>query len=120
MRDSRKPNRPLDARTDPDRWEAAVRRITAAAEPELDALARNRQPVFLITRWTRPVFAAAASIAALATATLLVATRSTALDSGRPTTVADAITPEPVAVWLLGGEWPTMEEIVYAVDDNTR
>jgi hypothetical protein len=121
MSDSQKRNRPLDARTDPDRWEAAVRRITVAAQPQLDVLARENAPVFLITRWTRPVLAAAASIAALATATL-VATggAENAVTSDRPLTVADAITPEPVANWLLGGAWPTVDEIVYAMDENTR
>lgn len=121
MKDETKHNRPLDARTDPDRWESVVRRITTAAEPELQNLARQHAPVFVLTQWTRPVLAAAASIAALATATL-VATGSPndATESERPLTVADAITPAPVANWLLGGEWPTVEDIVYALDENTR
>ena len=121
MRNSPERNRPLHASTDPDRWEAAVRRITAAAQPELDALARERTPVFLITRWTRPVLATAASIAVLATATLVATpgSESTAA-SERPLTVADAITPEPLANWLLGGPWPTVDEIVYAMDEDIR
>jgi hypothetical protein len=119
MNDKSKRNRPLDARTDPDRWEAVVRRITTAAEPELAIFARDRAPALFLTRFTRPVLAAAASIAALATATL-VATRTDEGTSDRPLTVADAITPAPVANWLLGGEWPTVEEIVYAMDENER
>jgi hypothetical protein len=113
---------PLDARTDPDRWEAAVRRITAAAAPELHTLARDTTPVLVITRWMRPVFAIAASIAALATAALVAtneATRSADTED-RPLSMADAITPEPIASWVLGGAWPTVEEVVFAIDEGVR
>jgi hypothetical protein len=107
---------PLDPRVDADRWERAVHRITAAASPELRRLAGDRAPILVIAGWTRPVLAAAASVAALATATL-VATRTgvDAAAADRPVAVADAIAPEPLASWLLGGDYPTVEEIVNAL-----
>lgn len=110
-------DRRLDPGIDPDRWEARVHSIMAASRPELDRLARQRAPLPLLTLvgWARPLVAAAAIIALLAGASLLAAPSQRSSPDDSPGSVAEAITPEPVAAWLLVGVVPTTEELVTAI-----
>lgn len=106
---------PLDPARDPDRWERTVAAILRAARPELSRLAAARTPLALITWWRRPVLAAAATVVLVASAALLLApARDTA--PSQPI-LAEALVPSSVASWLVGGAYPTAEQVVYETQE---
>lgn len=110
-------DRALDPGRDPNRWEARVHSIMAAVRPELDRLAQQRPafPLLTVLDWARPLVATSAIIAALAVASLLVSPSHAANQAEPVGSVAEAITPEPIAAWLLVGVVPTTEELVVAI-----
>lgn len=117
--------RPLDPQTDPDRWERIVRSIMLKAGAELDRLAASRSPLSLITGWSRPVLAAAAIVLVAASTAILAYRQQATPDSSAAAgatvdtpVVAEAIAPRPVAVWLLGGAYPTSEQFVNAIQET--
>lgn len=115
----------LDAACAPARWEQLVRRIDAAAAPELarrrnDALAAARTPgvVGVIARYATPMVAAAAAIAIAATA--LAVTAPSNASAG--TLITDEVSVaralqvrEPAATWLASDQGPSSGDIVSAV-----
>jgi len=121
----------LDPGIAPDAWERVVRRIMAAAGPEL---ARRRRKAaaeggLLLDRWARPLLAAAAALILLAGGELAwnVVLRGPGAGSASSGTVEmseapgleDALFPPVVARWI-GGDGsmqPTVEEIAFAPVD---
>ena len=93
----------------------------AAVEPELARRAPERPgTVAVLESWARPVFAVAASLAVLASATVLTAGRDTstrlvAAETGN--TVAEAFMPSAVAAWLETGHTLTAVDLVTAIED---
>ena len=106
----------LSPHIDPDRWEGRVRSIMAGADPELRRLAIGRSSLALLSTWMRPLAASAATIILLASATLLGLGRQAARggEQGAPL-VAEAIAPQSIADWMLGGAAPTAEELLLAL-----
>jgi hypothetical protein len=115
--DARRKTGSLDPGLDPDRWEARVHSIVAAARPELGRLAGARPmlPLLTLVDWARPLVATAAIIAAIAVASLLTTPSGGASQAETVGSIAEAITPEPVAAWLLVGVVPTTEELIGAI-----
>lgn len=102
---------PLDPETDPDRFERLVASaVSAAVEARI-----HREPVSVtvldLTRWARPLLAAAAVIALTATGALL------ALPSNpsQPESLAESAgIPPSIAHWAERGERPTAGDLVAA------
>ena len=101
---------PLDPGRDPDRWEAMVAGITAAAAPELARRARLPVPgmMMLLADWVRPTVGAAALMAAAAGAFLMARPESAA----EPSTLASQLGySASVASWVDAQSAPSMEEM---------
>jgi hypothetical protein len=111
---------PLDPGRDPDRWEAMVAGITAAAAPELARRARLPAPgmMMLLADWVRPTVSAAALMAAAAGAFLLAGPDSAAAES---TSLASQLGySTPVASWVDGQSATSVEEMVLDVQGAAR
>lgn len=111
----------LSPERDPLRWEAVVRSIAAAAEPELARRSSQADPLLLLAGWTRPLLATAAALAAVASAALVsVGGGSQAeapVTAGAPA-LAEALLPSALAAWVEGGPAPTAEELVVALEES--
>lgn len=110
----------LDPRLDVERWERVVGSIMEAAAPELERLAVERTPVMLLADWTRPVFAFAASLVALASTALLAVGGVGGGELSDTPVVAEAIVPEALAAWLVADLPPTVEELVTLVEGGAQ
>ena len=107
---------PLDPAVDQLGYERLIRRILAAAEPELARRAPDVGPLALVAGWARPTLTAAAIIAALALGALAATERHAAepLD-----TVVDALgVPAPAAQWLEYGREPSTSDLVLAMENR--
>lgn len=118
----RDPMEPLHPSADPARWEAAVRRMVAAAGPELERRAALQSPVLVLARWRRPVLSAAATVALLASAAILTRARNGATTEGAAitaeATVAGVLFPAEMSDWLAGGEVESVTALVQALEDG--
>ena len=104
---------PLDPAEDQLRYERWVRRILAAAAPELARRARENGPLTLLAGWARPTLAAAAVIAAVALGVLSAVEREAATTDS----VVDALgVPTPAAEWLEDEREPTASDLVVAME----
>ena len=105
---------PLDPAEDRLRYERLVRRIVAAADPELARRAREAGTLALVAAWARPAVAAAAIVAAVALGGLSATQR----DGARSTeSMVDALgVPAPAAEWLEHGREPSAEDLVLAME----
>jgi hypothetical protein len=110
---------PLDPGRDPDRWEAMVAGITAAAAPELARRARLPAPgmMMLLADWVRPTVSAAALMAAAAGAFLLMGPDSTAEASSLASQLGYS---GSVASWVDAQGAPSVEEMVLDVQGTAR
>jgi hypothetical protein len=105
---------------EPDRWEDLVRRITAAAAFEL-ARRRSEESVTLIfARWSRRLIPAAAVVAALSSALLGVHGLGVSGPDETSPTLAEAMTPGPLALWFHSTNEPTLVEMVSALEEVSR
>lgn len=112
---------PLDPGRDPERWERMVGSIMAAAGPELARRASLPAPgmLLLLSDWMRPAVSTAALLAAAAAAFLLTAQPDAARTAGPG--VADALGyPDAVAAWVDGGQTPSVEALVVALEGDAR
>lgn len=102
---------PLDPSRDPDRWEAMVGGITAAAAPELARRARLPAPgmLMLLADWVRPTLSAAAVMAAAAGAFLLTGTDASAETASLAAQLGYSTS---VASWVDAESAPSVEEMV--------
>ncbi|CAA9326795.1 MAG: hypothetical protein AVDCRST_MAG89-1934 [uncultured Gemmatimonadetes bacterium] len=108
---------PLDPSRDTELWESMVGKIAAAAQPELARRASMPAPgmLLLLQDWIRPAISTAALIAAVAGAILIAQPSSTSSAPG----MADALGyPETVATWIEGGQAPSVEELVFALEGD--
>lgn len=105
---------PLDVTADQLRYERLVRRIMAAAEPELARRAEQAGPLALVAGWARPTLAAAAVITAIALGALTAIERN-GVEPAR--SMADALgVPAPAAEWLEADREPTAADLVLAME----
>jgi hypothetical protein len=106
---------PLDPSRDPDRWEAMISGITAAAAPELSRRARLPAPgmMMLLADWVRPTLSAAALMAAVAGAFLLTGTESTADPESLAAQFGYSTS---VASWVDAESAPSVEEMVLGLE----
>jgi hypothetical protein len=126
MEEDRLDLRPLDRMADPERVEALVSAIVAAAAPELARRASGGGLLAVLGGWAWPTLAAASLAAAVSAA---------ALFSGRPaatagptvasvTTAGPVVTAlelsDPVALWVDGNRGPTTADLVLAVERDAR
>jgi hypothetical protein len=113
---------PLDRMADPERVEALVSAIVAAAAPELARRASGGGLLAVLGGWAWPTLAAASLAAAVSAA---------ALFSGRPAPGAGTVAiagpvvtalelSEPVALWVDGNRGPTTADLVLAVERDGR
>jgi hypothetical protein len=109
---------PLDPGRNPDRWEAMVAGITAAAAPELARRARLPAPgmMMLLADWVRPTVSAAALMAAAAGAFLLAGPDSTTESTSLAAELGYSTS---VAYWVDGQGTPSVEEMVLDVEGAT-
>ena len=105
---------PLDPSRDQVGYERLIRRILAAAEPELARRAGQASPIALVAGWARPTLAAAAIIAVVALGALKTSERG----QPRPTEsmVETLGVPAPAADWLEDGREPTASDLVLAME----
>jgi|GEM_PF-445620 len=112
---------PLDPALDAERWSRMAQGILRAAEGEL---ARRREAVspdllLLLSGWLRPTLSLAGALAAIAAAVLLAGRSEPASELGPG--VADALGyPMPVAAWIETDRPPSLEEVVVALEGDTR
>jgi hypothetical protein len=105
----------LDPTQDRLGYERLVRRVVAAAGPELARRAAGDNPLAMLAAWARPALAAAAVIAVVAIGTLAVTERA---GHDEPLgTMADALgVPAPASDWLADGREPTRGDLVLAME----
>lgn len=105
----------LDLASDRLGHERLVRRVMAAAGPELRRRAAGSTPLMLLGAWARPVLAAAAVVAVLAAGVLAATERGA--ESAPAGSVVDALgVPAPAADWLAEGREPTAADLVLAME----
>ena len=104
----------------PDRWEELARRINVAAAFEL-ARRRSEDSVTLVfARWNRRLIPAAAVVVALSgTLPGDHGLSVTETDETSPT-LAEAMTPGPLALWFHATNEPTLVEMVSALEGVSR
>jgi hypothetical protein len=120
MTESHEQRKHLDPAVDPSRWERAVDSIMTAAAPELRRRASQRGTVEVLEGWARPIFALAASVVLVASASLLrdatgpVAQTETDESLG---TGAEAVMGAELAAWIEAGYSLSADELVTAIDE---
>ena len=115
----------LHPAADAIRWQAAVQSILTAAAPELERRERAASPVIVLARWTRPVLSMAATVALLASATILSRGRGqegtvaeTATEVEPEMAVASALLPGALSDWVMGGETESVVALVQALEEG--
>lgn len=111
----------LDPSLDPVRWERAVASILDAAGPELTRRAsKGAGAVRVLEAWARPVFAVAASLVFVGSATVLAVGGESPPRLAEGTgdnTVAEALLPSAVAAWLEVGHELSADDLVTAIEE---
>jgi len=123
MEEDRLDLRPLDRMADPERVEALVSAIVAAAAPELARRASGGGLLAVLGGWAWPTLAAA-SLAAAVSAAALFSGRPAATAGPMVATAGPVVTAlelsEPVALWVDGNRGPTTADLVLAVERDGR
>lgn len=112
---------PLDPTRDAERWNRMAHGILRAAEAELSRRREAWTPdlLLLLSGWLRPTLSLAGALAAIAAAVLLAGGSEPTSDLNPG--VADALGfPAPVAVWIETDHAPSVEEVVAALEGDTR
>lgn len=113
---------PLDPAVDPVRWENAVAAIMDAAGPELARRVRQRGALEVLEGWARPVFALAASLVLVASASILSGSQNgqgaLAENGSSLNTMAEALVPSEVAAWIEVGHALSADELASALDER--
>jgi hypothetical protein len=105
----------LDLATDQLRYERLVRRVTDAAQRELERRRAAGTTLAVLGGWSRPLLAAAAVVAVLAGGVLMATERDRAADAPAIATEALGV-PSPAADWLAEGREPTKADLVLAME----
>ena len=107
-------------RRDADRWELLVRRIMAAAAPELERL-RNRVTLMgQIDRWNRSLLPMAAVLVLLFGSVLAWPGGEAEAEPADDLLIAEVLVPEPFARWYQTGADYTLAEMVEALEERER
>lgn len=106
--------------SEPDRWEALVRRITTAASFELARRRSKESLTQIFAGWSRRLIPAAAVVAALSGSLLGVWGLEGPGSTEASPTLAQALTPEPLALWYETTSQPTLVEMVSALEGGRR
>lgn len=104
---------PLDPAGDPVRFESLLSLAVNDAVKARAARPAGVVRLLELSRWSRPLLAAAAAIAVIASATLVVAGRSPA--SGPESLAELAGIPHAVAHWAESGERPAVADLAAGV-----
>ncbi len=108
---------PLDPAADQLAYERLIRRVMAAAEPELERRRMTRTPLSVLGGWARPVLAAAAIVAVMAGSVLVATERDRPAQAQAPADMAEALgVPAPAVEWLVEGREPTKADLVLAME----
>lgn len=112
----------LDPAADPERWEYLIQSIAENAKPELARRAAVvRSPLLLLAAWARPMLSAAATLAAISTLALATMSREqegAALQVGGM--IEELQVPAPLATWLTEERAPTVDDLILALDGESR
>ena len=103
-----------------DEWEALVQHIAVAAGPEL---ARRRQELtltYVFAEWSRPVMAAAAVLAFAFGSVLALSERREVSADVAALTLAEVVTPAPLALWMDPANQPTLIEVVHVLEGGRK
>jgi hypothetical protein len=103
---------PLDPRDDAPRFDRLVSGLVADAVAARADRPQAVVPLLLLTRWSRPLLAAAATIAIIAAGSLL---RPPERIPGTESLLAALGIPAPVAAWAERGEVPSVNELIAGV-----
>lgn len=107
---------PLDLGEDPERLDGLVRRIMAAAEPELERRATSHDPFSMLQTWARPVLAAAAAVSMLALG--LLQWQGSSVGSQGLMSIAEALDiVGPTYEWLTDERDPTDADMLALLED---
>ena len=99
-----------DPQGTPARWEAVVARIAEAAAPELAR--RRRAAGGPLVRWSRPIVAAAASVAAVAAGVLLSFGMGAGGVEAQAPELRDVVVPLEMVGWLDDGQAPSLSDLL--------
>lgn len=112
---------PLDPAADAERWARLATAIARRAAPELARRAALKSPLYLLAGWARPMLSAAAALAAIAVTTLATADRTPRREAALPRGLVEVLqVPAPAATWLQEEREPTVDDLILALDGETR
>lgn len=101
--------------------ERLVRRVMAAALPELQRRAMGRGPILVLADWARPALAAAALIALASALALGLARPGSAVSPTPASGLAEALNvPSPVSTWIVTDRDPTVGDMIAVVEGGIR
>lgn len=101
-----------------DRWEALVRRILAAAAPELARLRIRKTLAGQVGDWTRPLLPLAALLIVVFGSLLAWVSRAEADPVSEAPFLAEVLMPDSLVLWLEGGAYLTLAELVGALEED--
>jgi hypothetical protein len=111
----------LDPAADQEHWERVITNIRERALPELARRAAARSPLLLLASWARPMLSAAAALAAISITTLTMASRGP--EPAMPETaglVEELQVPTPLATWMTEERASSIDDLILALDDESR
>jgi hypothetical protein len=112
---------PLDPAADAERWARLAAAIARRAAPELARRAQLKSPLLFLAGWARPMLSAAAALAAISVATLATADHTPRRVATPPRGLVEVLqVPAPAAAWLLEERAPTVDDLILALDGETR
>jgi hypothetical protein len=111
----------LDPAADQERWERVIMTITRNAMPELARRAAARSPLLLLAGWARPMLTAAAIMAAISITALSTVSRAPQPVSQQTAGMIEELqVPAPLATWLTEERAPTVDDLILALDGESR
>ncbi|MFN8654365.1 MAG: hypothetical protein U0133_20875 [Gemmatimonadales bacterium] len=106
---------PLDPTRDPARLDALVARIAHDGMSARSARPAGTGTLLVLARWTRPLLAAAATIAVLASGVLMY---HPALPVHPPSLLEGLGVPAPFAAWAESGRSPDLDELLAGMAES--
>jgi hypothetical protein len=111
----------LDPAADAEHWERVIKTITGRALPELTRRAAVRSPLLLLAGWARPMLSAAALLAAISITALTTVHRAPQSTEPQAAGLVEELrVPAPLATWLTEERAPTIDDLILALNGESR